>query len=612
MTRMSVRRSLLLLCSILVAGCHSETVGDHPSSRSPRPTTLLNQEATLRSPDGHFAGLSTPPHTSLESQLAAQGYKPATGHGESSSVWPIDGENKYDGNFEHIFAKLGNKPGPSAVPPYEGTFQDLVDSRKANHESTHILDLFGSGLFLNSREKADSVTGLRWEPLDRAESQRRKNSDDVRAVRDVDRAPEQILGDIFHHETWRALDLSMSERKIPAFDLVVMRPLGAWTCISAQSAPPYCRKGNNAPALALVINRVLDRLAPTGRFYFAVGTADDPEFVKQAPFANLAARIEKDTPFRLVLARSGTGLTLFEGAILPKAKAANVALDGEPPSDTDGLFTGMASPGYVSLESELGWRGYIPREGHGPKKVIAQPRDMHDGADDYERVLKETKEPPTKRGTVAEAYKGFFDQFLRERKHAGGSAHVLVINGWGQFFERHDIADSLTTVNWDSIDWSRLYADLYGNAPGLPDAGLQVPREVLGDLFNHRTWETLDVQMAERGISKFDLIVLPLSSEWRYSAAGLTGKFAAPGNNALSIAILLNRALKRLSPTGRIYFSFVVRGDRDLAHQSWLNSLSERVKRETNYRMVILQDDHEVMGAVLPASSKMSGHPTDF
>ena len=123
---------------------------------------------------------------------------------------PIDGPNAiYENGFEPLFRQQKIR----YTPDY---FTNLLEERKRNGRSTHVLDLMGSGYFIRKPEIADSTTGMRLFPL--------KETTPLPEVRNY----SVVIGDIFDTQAWQDLKSSMETRKTPALDLTLMQPRNGW------------------------------------------------------------------------------------------------------------------------------------------------------------------------------------------------------------------------------------------------------------------------------------------------------------------------------------------------------------------------------------------------
>lgn len=245
---------------------------------------------------------------SSQTSLMKTGWKPSEGIGHPG-IWRQDGpkgtlgttpgyspKHAYDSEFTAILAKTGVRRS------YDFFDRFLRESRLA-HRQVHVLDVFGSGFFIEQPELADSITGLRFEPFNRAHLPKNYTLP----------LPTEILGDAINMKTWQRLDESMRERSISSFELVVMRPEGGWREASFGRSDE-----RSAHALKFAIGQVLSRLSPTGRFYFKIPTELYPS---HATLRELVDVIETQTSHRLVLLPTADSIRrtyYLEGALLPK------------------------------------------------------------------------------------------------------------------------------------------------------------------------------------------------------------------------------------------------------------------------------------------------------
>ena len=123
----------------------------------------------------------------------------------TDNAWE-ESSTSYESYFNPLF--------PSKI----NTFEDWAKRRKAAKKNTHVLDLFGSGLFMSNFEDIDSITGMRLHYTETNKSiQKLKNDFEV------------IAGNLFYRETFEKLNESMRKRKIRTFDLITLRPVaGLW------------------------------------------------------------------------------------------------------------------------------------------------------------------------------------------------------------------------------------------------------------------------------------------------------------------------------------------------------------------------------------------------
>lgn len=100
----------------------------------------------------------------------------------------------------------------------------FLAARKGAGKSRHVAEFFGSAVFVFNPELVDSATGLRLETY--YEDGLPKN------FRDDLPAPlphplwQEVGGSVYLRSTWNKLVANRRERKIPAYDLIVVKPEG--------------------------------------------------------------------------------------------------------------------------------------------------------------------------------------------------------------------------------------------------------------------------------------------------------------------------------------------------------------------------------------------------
>lgn len=235
--------------------------------------------------------------------LTAAGIEAKQGQGETDD-WNLDGPFHAKRAYEKAFAKILKKTG---VPVAWNFFELIILKLKLTTGKVHVMDLFGSGFFVQNRFATDSITGVRWGHYE-AKGWNRKLFDRP--------APPEVLGDIFNPETWSKLDESMRERDIPAMDLVTMRPVGGWWDIVKKSPDAQI------VALKYVIENVKARLSPDGRFYFTVCQDGRGGLSQHPELQDFAKKIYAETPYELILADTPSSvpnaLIDLSGVLLPK------------------------------------------------------------------------------------------------------------------------------------------------------------------------------------------------------------------------------------------------------------------------------------------------------
>lgn len=162
-----------------------------------------------------------------------------------NDFWEVDPpfyEPGEEGSYDFLFAKLLAEERVS-------TFSEWLSRRKEQGEQTHVLELFGSGYFVDHPEYADSITGVRLEEnsekvaavlgrnLDRnrdedgkelkrwQQTKYRRALDHLQRIRQLPQW-KVIEGNIYKASTWQAITQRQTQTGIPAFDLIVIKPEG--------------------------------------------------------------------------------------------------------------------------------------------------------------------------------------------------------------------------------------------------------------------------------------------------------------------------------------------------------------------------------------------------
>ena len=105
--------------------------------------------------------------------------------------------------------------------PEQRGFDQWLKIRKESGRPTHVLDLFGSGLFMSNHENVDSITGTRLKEAPIASAS-------------VPHGYSTMIGDLFREEPWIKLKEDLRARKIQSIDLVTMRPAAGLTLLEEQ------------------------------------------------------------------------------------------------------------------------------------------------------------------------------------------------------------------------------------------------------------------------------------------------------------------------------------------------------------------------------------------
>lgn len=98
-------------------------------------------------------------------------------------------------------------------------------------KTTHVVDYFGSAVFSDTPEVFDSLTGVRFENIDRKKILERYVTLS---------AWSEIVGDLLLKSTWGEVDRAILERRIEGFDIGIIRPLGPFNELSGLAAPIFC------------------------------------------------------------------------------------------------------------------------------------------------------------------------------------------------------------------------------------------------------------------------------------------------------------------------------------------------------------------------------------
>lgn len=203
------------------------------------------------------------------------------------SSWTKDGPRRsgYDpkANYEFTFKPLINKLGFSS----EHFFDAYMKYLKLTNSPANVLELFGSGYFIENRIDVDSITAVRFEPYRITPNM----------VQQYKLLPTEILGDIIDGQAWQALDQSLAERGIDSLNFVMMRPEGGWAL-----APWARQKDLNLIILKYILGHVIKRLSPNGTFFFSIVLMSFPGKVEENPIMQeIVKGIAEHTPYELIL-----------------------------------------------------------------------------------------------------------------------------------------------------------------------------------------------------------------------------------------------------------------------------------------------------------------------
>ncbi len=138
-------------------------------------------------------------------------------------------------------------------------FESLVEKQRHTFKRIHILDLFGSAVFIHPRG-IDSLVGVRIAPL----------AVSAYPAGFPAQNHSEVIGNVFSRKTWDALRSHMTAREIRLFTLITVRPVGGYTL--------------NSPAdiwlCIQTIQRALDLLESGGDLYAS--------FIETTPFDSLS------------------------------------------------------------------------------------------------------------------------------------------------------------------------------------------------------------------------------------------------------------------------------------------------------------------------------------
>lgn len=259
---------------------------------------------------------------------------------------------------------------------------------------------------------------------------------------------------------------------------------------------------------------------------------------------------------------------------------------------------------------------WLPEEGHG-----VPDRWLIDGVNDslslYENALNKIfniTEPDRPRidgkPYVPRFWKGqFISKLLSARKISGLKNHVLDLFGSGFFaaqFEPQQV-DSITGLRWESF----VVKNKELNDQEHPILKI-TPEEVLGDIFNPKTWNLLDNSIVTRSISKFDLVTMNPVGGWVNTYFYKTKSIEL---NIKALKYIIENVVIRLSDNGHFYFNIPlpIKKGSIKPDQILTNEIFDELKNyiETNYSRRVeltISEDYlaglgetvQLVGAVLP------------
>lgn len=138
------------------------------------------------------------------------------------------------------------------------SFNELIALRKAEGRSTYVLDLFGSGVFITEYDDVDGIVGARVKEVDRKVKSHTAGTHQV--LVDSGRISQQELVDylvraasadtvaadekkrtvvetnLYSSQAKHDIAAEMERRAIPAFDIIVCKPAGAFVGKAAKDA----------------------------------------------------------------------------------------------------------------------------------------------------------------------------------------------------------------------------------------------------------------------------------------------------------------------------------------------------------------------------------------
>lgn len=141
------------------------------------------------------------------------------------------------GSYDRFFAPLLQEEGVD-------TFSGLLEARGRAGLSRHVLELFGSGYFIEDFTTVDTVTGVRLLDASLATIEELQEvmgdihdrdpllriSRAISRIEEVTASPKWSLveGNPFKPDTWGKLDSSRKKREIPSFGVTVIKPEAAF------------------------------------------------------------------------------------------------------------------------------------------------------------------------------------------------------------------------------------------------------------------------------------------------------------------------------------------------------------------------------------------------
>ncbi len=219
-------------------------------------------------------------------------------------------------------------------------------------------------------------------------------------------------------------------------------------------------------------------------------------------------------------------------------------------------------------------KNILAKIGYSAKAGSGQPESWHnDGPEhaktDYEREFSDILAMV---GVTSSA--NYFENLLQDRHSKKQSNHVLDLFGSCFFIENQKQADSLTGLRFGPFAQDQLPS-------GYPKD--KVPTEVLGDIFHVATWDNLDKSMAERSIPSLDLVTMRPEGGWQYL------ELRTANQNIHALRFIVNNVKRRLSPTGRFYFSIhlIPQLPGSLSEHPLLKTFAREIEETSPYKLIL-------------------------
>ncbi len=195
--------------------------------------------------------------------------------------------------------------------------------------------------------------------------------------------------------------------------------------------------------------------------------------------------------------------------------------------------------------------------------------------------------------------RGFFVRLTTFLKLKYGRVDVLDLFGSG-YFVRNPFMTSITGLRIGAFSRDNIMTKW------MPDYWIQrkLPPQVLGDIFNLKTWENLDKSMKSRGIKGMNLVVMRPVGGWGTRAQPFTNA----QTEAAAFKFIMENVLQRLKKEGRFYFALAHNNDLNEI-MSYLKPFAEEIAKSTDYKLQFVNhgefqmDRGEMLsGVLLPKS----------